>query len=134
MSKLSSFAAGLGVLALLGTSPVVHAAEEVTLSNGFNLLCDHREQAGDKVRLFTSQGNSNFVEVDAAEIASVDTVPDPPPAAEPNAAVAPKLTNADVHELIARAGANHNLDVDLLASVVRAESGGNIHAVSRTGA
>ena len=33
-----------------------------------------------------------------------------------------------------RAGASHNLDVDLLASVVRAESGGNIHAVSRTGA
>jgi soluble lytic murein transglycosylase-like protein len=29
---------------------------------------------------------------------------------------------------------HHNLDVDLLASVVRAESGGNIHAVSRTGA
>jgi soluble lytic murein transglycosylase-like protein len=36
--------------------------------------------------------------------------------------------------MIARAGAHHNLDVDLLASVVRAESGGNIHAVSRTGA
>jgi soluble lytic murein transglycosylase-like protein len=48
--------------------------------------------------------------------------------------VAAKLTNTDVHELITRAGLNHNLDVDLLASVVRAESGGNIHAVSRTGA
>jgi soluble lytic murein transglycosylase-like protein len=46
----------------------------------------------------------------------------------------PKLTDADVHQLISKAGANHNLDVDLLASVVRAESGGNIHAVSRTGA
>ena len=39
-----------------------------------------------------------------------------------------------MHELIARAGADHNLDVDLLASVVRAESGGNIHAVSHAGA
>ena len=36
--------------------------------------------------------------------------------------------------MISKAGASHNLDVDLLASVVRAESGGNIHAVSRTGA
>ena len=134
MSKLSSFAAGLGVLALLGTSPVAHAAEEVTLSNGFNLLCDHREQAGDKVRLFTTRGSSNFVEVDAAEIASVDEVPDPPPATAPKVAAEPKLTNADVHQLISQAGATHNLDVDLLASVVRAESGGNIHAVSRTGA
>src|ERR1700722_15226699 len=102
MSKLSIFATGLGVLALLGISPVVHAAEEVTLCNGYNLLCDHREQAGDKVRLFTTQGSSNFVEVDAAEIASVDMVPDPPLAAVPSVAVAPRLTNADVHELIAR--------------------------------
>jgi hypothetical protein len=133
MNKLSTFAAGL-VLALLGTSPAVHAAEEVTLRNGYNLLCDHREQAGDKVRLFTSKGSGNFVEVDAAEIASVDQVPDPPPAAAPKVAVEPKLTNADVHQLISQAGAAHNLDVDLLASVVRAESGGNIHAVSRTGA
>ncbi len=44
------------------------------------------------------------------------------------------LTQADVHQLMAKAGATHNLDVDLLASVVRAESGGNIRAVSRTGA
>jgi hypothetical protein len=134
MSKMSIFAAGLGVLALLGTAPVLQAAEEVTLRNGFNLLCDHREQAGDRVRLFTSQGSSNFVEVDAAEIVSVDMVPDPPPAIVPKGAAEPKLTNADVHQLISQAGANHNLDVDLLASVVRAESGGNIRAVSRTGA
>ena len=99
-----------------------------------SLLCDHREQAGDKVRLFTTRGSSNFVEVDAAEIASVDEVPDPPPATAPKVAAEPKLTNADVHQLISQAGATHNLDVDLLASVVRAESGGNIHAVSRTGA
>jgi soluble lytic murein transglycosylase-like protein len=134
MRKVSTFVCRLGVLGLLGIVPALHAAEEVTLKNGFNLLCDHREQAGDKVRLFTSQDSSNFVEVNADEITSVDTVPDPPPAAQPKAAVAPRLTNADVHELIARAGAHHNLDVDLLASVVRAESGGNIHAVSRTGA
>jgi soluble lytic murein transglycosylase-like protein len=133
MSKVSAFGCWLGLLGLLGIVPVLHAAEEVTLKNGFNLLCDHREQAGDKVRLFTSSGSNNFVEVDATEIASVDTVPDPVPAV-PKAAVAPRLANSDVHELIAHAGAHHNLDVDLLASVVRAESGGNIHAVSRTGA
>jgi transglycosylase-like protein with SLT domain len=134
MSKMSIFASWLGVLALLGTVPALQAAEEITLKNGFNLLCDHREQAGDRVRLFTSRDNGNFVEVDAAEIASVDAVPDPPPAAVPIPAPVPKLTNADVHQLIAQAGVNHNLDVDLLASVVRAESGGNILAVSRTGA
>ena len=132
MSKMSTFAGWMGVLALLGTVPALHAAEKITLRNGFNLLCDHREQAGDRVRLFTSPDSGNFVEVDVAEITAVEVVPDPPPV--PTAATEPKLTSADVHQLIAQAGANHNLDVDLLASVVRAESGGNIHAVSRTGA
>jgi hypothetical protein len=133
MSKMSTFGCWLGLLALLGAVPAVHAAEEVTLTNGFNLLCDHREETGGRVRLYTSQGSGNFVEVDAAEIASVDTVPDPP-AATSGGVTEPKLTDADVHQLISKAGASHNLDVDLLASVVRAESGGNIHAVSRTGA
>jgi soluble lytic murein transglycosylase-like protein len=36
--------------------------------------------------------------------------------------------------MLARAGHEHNLDVDLLASLVKAESGGNARAVSRTGA
>jgi Transglycosylase SLT domain len=130
MSKVSFPGHCWVVLVLLGMVPALQAAEDVTLRNGFNLRCDHREQAGDKVRLYTTQGSSNFVEVDAAEIASVETVPDPPAAVMSQ----PKLTNADLHELMTTAGANHNLDVDLLASVVRAESGGNIHAVSRTGA
>ena len=133
MKKMSVFAGWLAVLALPGIVPALQAAEQVTLKNGYNLLCDHREQEGDRVRLFTSKDSGNFVEVDAAEILSVDAVPDPPVAA-PLAAAEPRLTNSDVHELIARAGADHNLDVDLLASVVRAESGGNIRAVSRTGA
>jgi hypothetical protein len=135
MSQMSIFGSWLGVLALLGAVPAVHAAEEVTLTNGFHLLCDHREETGGKVRLFTSKGSGNFVEVDAAEIASVNTVPDPPAVTAPGEGITePKLTDADVHQLISKAGASHNLDVDLLASVVRAESGGNIHAVSRTGA
>ena len=36
--------------------------------------------------------------------------------------------------MLTRAGADHNLDVDLLASVVKAESDGNARAVSRAGA
>jgi len=135
MSKMSIVGSFLGALALLGAVPAVQAAEQVTLRNGFNLLCDHREQAGDRVRLFTSPGSGNFVEVDAAAIASVESVPDlAAPQAAGGRVSEPKLTDADVHQLISQAGANHNLDVDLLASVVRAESGGNIHAVSRTGA
>jgi hypothetical protein len=132
MNKVSVPVRWWVVLVLAGTVPALHAAEDVTLRNGYNLHCDHREQDGGKVRLYTSQGSSNFVEVDAADIASIEVVPDPP--LPPAVVSEPKLTSADLHELMTRAGASHNLDVDLLASVVRAESGGNIHAVSRTGA
>ena len=44
------------------------------------------------------------------------------------------LTQADLREMLTRAGSEHNLDVDLLASVVKAESDGNTKAVSRAGA
>jgi soluble lytic murein transglycosylase-like protein len=36
--------------------------------------------------------------------------------------------------MLSRAGADHNLDVDLLASLVKAESNGNTRALSRAGA
>ena len=39
-----------------------------------------------------------------------------------------------MHEMLLHAGTAHNIDEDLLASVVRAESGGQVRAVSRTGA
>jgi len=44
------------------------------------------------------------------------------------------LSPADLREMLAKAGVDHNLDVDLLASLVKAESGGNVRAVSPAGA
>ena len=44
------------------------------------------------------------------------------------------MTADEMHPLLAHAGVAHRIDEDLLASVVRAESGGQTHAVSRTGA
>ncbi len=134
MTRVSIFGSCVAVLALLGSVPALRAAEEVTLTNGFHLSCNHRELVDGKVRLFTNRDSDNFVEIDAAEIAAVDIIPDPPLAPPAARASEPKLTDTDVRQLISKAGATHNLDVDLLASIVRAESGGNIHAVSRTGA
>ena len=81
-------------------------------------------------------GNTNFVEVDAAEIASSEHVdlPAAPPKTTSASRTTGKLTDAELHELLTRAGTAHDLDVDLLASVVRQESGGNARAVSRAGA
>ena len=44
------------------------------------------------------------------------------------------LTPAEMRQLLTRAGALHNIDADLLASVVQAESAGNVLAVSHAGA
>jgi len=123
-------------LSLLVASGAAHAAEHVTLTNGFDLICDHHSATGDRVRLYMDSGNTNFVEVDAAEIASSEHVD--LPVIPPKGTSAPhsdaRLTDTELHELLARAGTAHDLDVDLLASVVRQESGGNARAVSRTGA
>ena len=114
------------------------AAEHITLRNGFDLICDHRELAGDHVRLYMTANDPNFMEVPVADILTSEFVqlPSPPKPAEAPLASAQETapTPAEIHQMIAKAGAAHDLDVELLASVVRAESNGNVHAVSRAGA
>jgi soluble lytic murein transglycosylase-like protein len=126
------------------------AAERVTLRNGFEMRCDHHAEAEGRVRLYLSAGEDNYIEFAPQEIAGVEQVADPPPPtvaneptgdpATPNPELVREATNdaklspADLHEILAKAGGDHNLDVDLLASLVRAESGGNARAVSRAGA
>jgi hypothetical protein len=123
---------------LAALAPVAWAAESVTLSNGFDVHCHHHAQVEGRVRLFLSPGEDSYLEVNPEDVTAVEQVPDPPstPASTAAAKANPdaKLSPADLGEMLANAGKVHNLDVDLLASVVKAESGGNAHAVSRTGA
>lgn len=117
-------------------------AERVTLRGGAQFDCVRREADGDQVRLYllpavsnTLGESSNYVQVPAASVLSVESIPDPPPPAKSaaSASVAP-LTPAEMVQMLSRAGSQHNIDADLLASVVKAESNGNVHAVSRAGA
>ncbi|HTV08744.1 MAG TPA: lytic transglycosylase domain-containing protein [Candidatus Aquilonibacter sp.] len=109
---------------------MAHAYDHVTLRNGFSYDCAHREALPDgRVRLFLSSGDSNYIDLPAAEIESVATLPDPPAAAKTSAA-----SSTDVRSLLSQAGQEHDIDVELLASIVHAESGGYAHAVSRAGA
>jgi soluble lytic murein transglycosylase-like protein len=134
----------LGLLAL-AVCPLAGAMEHVTLKNGFAVDCVRREVVGDRVRLYlVDQGanapdESNYFEVAADSVVSVETVADPPPAAAPpqKPSITSQLsapTKEEMHQMLAHAGAAHHIDEDLLASVVRAESGGQVRAVSRTGA
>ena len=135
--------AAAGVLTLLVAGPLARAAEHIVLRNGFEVDCLRREVSGDRVRLYflpnaSGSGQANFLEVAADSVVRVDQLAD-----SASAAVAPadirespqaQPTKAEMQEMLAHAGSAHHIDADLLASLVRAESGGNVRAVSRTGA
>ncbi len=107
-----------------------HAAETATLTTGYDLRCDHHVTDGAKTRLYTDA--DSYIEVATASIASFVQLPDPLPVVPaPRAAV---LAPAELHEILGGAGKAHDLDVDLLAAVVHAESAGRAHARSRAGA
>jgi hypothetical protein len=133
----------IAALAVVATVPAARAGERVTLSNGFEIDCHHHIQLQNQIRIYLSAGEDNYIERHPEDIASIETVPDPPvppelmqtaPTALTKASTDGRLSPADLSEMLAMAGHQHNLDVDLLASLVKAESGGNAHAVSRAGA
>ena len=132
-------------LAMMLVCPFAHAMEHVTLKNGFELDCVRRESVGNKIRLYLARngsvamGDANYLEVAADLVVRVETVADiqdPVTAVKsPNpATIMAAPTKEEMYEMLAHAGAAHHIDEDLLASVVRAESGGHVTAVSRTGA
>jgi soluble lytic murein transglycosylase-like protein len=116
--------------------------EHVTLQNGFSYDCTRQEPVdASHVRLYLFSADAsqptNYIDLAKEAIASVETLPDPPRPAPPAVAVAPpqaKLLEADIPTLLAKASVERNIDVDLLAAVIHAESGGNTKAVSRAGA
>jgi len=124
-------------MAAAATMPA-HGLERLNLSNGQTQDCVRHEDVGDdRVRIYTNE--ESYIEIRASQIASVDVLPDPVAAAPSvHAAVMTpdpaKLTPLELHEMLAQAGQQHNIDADLLASIVMAESGGQTKAVSRTGA
>ena len=135
----------LAVVCALGATfwlaPAGRAAEVVTLRNGFQMRCDHHAQTDGYVRLYMSAGENNYIQLPPGEIAKVAHVAGPAlsdkasvAAAAPKLSDSARLSHADLAQMLAKAGLRHNLDVDLLASVVSAESGGNPQAVSRAGA
>ena len=148
--------AGAVALIAAACSPL-RAAERVALVNGFTVDCLRHETMGDRTRLVIAEPSGTteaaYMDVAAGAIASIAVTADPviaTPAAKTGrlaakgtavglegsaaAAEARPMTAEQMHPLLAQAGMAHRIDEDLLASVVRAESGGQTPAVSRTGA
>jgi soluble lytic murein transglycosylase-like protein len=139
-------ACGTGVLAALCLTIPARGAERITLANGFDLICNHHQFVDGRVRVFPMAEDADYFELKPEAIAGYETVPDPPIAKSSDASAErspastgvkkaeTRLTAADLHQLLSKAGAEHNVDEDLLASVVKAESNGNVRATSRAGA
>jgi len=123
----------LGAACLAASALPARAAEHITLRSGFTYDCVRHEAVdGGKVRVYPTDAES-FIELSADQIVSVETLPDPPPVVVAKT-LAPAAEVVDVPVLLAKAGAQHNIDVELLASLVKAESGGHAKAVSHAGA
>src|SRR5947208_2211145 len=119
------FALALATLAALSSVPAL-AAERITLRSGSQLDCIRQEPAGDHIRLYlltavATRDAVNYVEVPAASVVSVESIPDLPaiPAAQSGTYSTAPLTQAEVTQMLVRAGTQHNIDADLLASVIK---------------
>jgi len=116
------------------------AAESAILRNGFSIRHERRRVIGDITRLYIDGGQSSFVDIPTAEIDHFETVADAPaPAAapaprqlQPSAAISPHPF--DLNQAVKDASGTYQLDPDLVTSVIRAESGFNVRAVSPKGA
>jgi soluble lytic murein transglycosylase-like protein len=117
------------------------AASLVHLRSGSDLVCDHQKNLDGKIRLYLTPADDSYLDVAVTDIVGQEPVQiqpadanagAPPTAAATVASAAP--SHLDLEELLHQAGAEHHLDPDLLASVVRAESGGHAHVVSPAGA
>ncbi len=149
----------LGAVAIAGIAVATlpcFAGEVAVLRNGFTIQHERREVVGDVTRLYVSADGASFVDVPTADIDHYEEAPDPPASesgtSDEAKSKAPLLANyarngapisrpnfpapgsLDLHEVVNAASGRYRLDPDLVNSVIKAESGFNVRAVSPKGA
>ena len=110
------------------------AADSAILRNGFSIRHERREIIGAVTRLYIDGDQSSFVDIPTAEIDHFESLPD---AAIPLADPPPVSTTPhpfDLTQAVKDASGTYRLDPDLVTSVIRAESGFNVRALSPKGA
>jgi hypothetical protein len=138
--------AGVASLFSLASLPCP-ASDSAVLRNGFSIRHERRQVIGTITRLYLNADGSSFVDVPTVEIDHVEELPSDvaTPALEPAKdtpspdsklqASAKKIAQpVDLNEVVNAASGTYRLDPDLVNSVIRAESGFNVHAVSPKGA
>ena len=122
---------GLAAALLLMPSLPASAAEMALLRNGFSIRHERHEPRQAMTRLYFTESQDNFVDIPSTEIVGYEAIEALPAPAAPVAAPAPAPT---LDAVLDAAGSRNNIDPDLIASVIRAESAFNPNAVSRKGA
>jgi len=141
--QIGVWAAAITLLAL--TALPCLAADSAVLRNGFAIRHERREVIGTITRLYVNGDKSSFVdvpteEIDHFEALPVEVAPVEPRKGEPasNARLQTSAENlgrpVDLNEVVKAASGTYRLDPDLVNSVIRAESGFNVRAVSPKGA
>jgi hypothetical protein len=115
------------------------AGEVAVLKNGFTIQHERREVVGELTRLYVSADGASYVDVPTANIDHYEEAPDPPDPAYPKsdkgqAISFPGRPKTDLSELVNEASGRYRLDPDLVNSVIKAESGFNVRAISPKGA
>jgi soluble lytic murein transglycosylase-like protein len=150
-----------GFVLLLGMLGLEASATDIAiLRNGFTIRHESRAPLGETTRLFLTPDGSSFVDVPTSEIIEIEKNVGPAPAAEksdPSAVVAPAepvptpapalaaqrvaapgpaslAAPVDLSQTVNAAGQRYRLDPDFINSVIRAESGFKVHAISPKGA
>ena len=120
------------IVFLAGTS---FAADSAILRNGFSIRHQHRQVIGTITRLYVNADDASFVDIPTAEIDHFEALPDDfPSLAKKPAATENPSRPIDLNDVIENASGIYRLDPDLVNSVIRAESGFNVRAVSPKGA
>jgi soluble lytic murein transglycosylase-like protein len=120
------------------------ATDVAILRNGFTIRHESRAPMGDTTRLFLTSDGASFVDIPTAEIDRIEPDLTPPSAPEksspetvataPLQPPPPAPPSVDVSQVVSAASDRYRLDPDLINSVIRAESGFKVHAVSPKGA
>jgi hypothetical protein len=135
------------IFALVIATLPCFAGELAVLKNGFSIKHDRRQIVGQLTRLYVSADGASFVDVPTAEIEHFEVAPedgmDAPPFAKKATNGAQKAASTgvypagpviDLSRVVNEASGRYRLDPDLVNSVIKAESGFHVRAVSPKGA
>ena len=124
------------------------ATDLAVLRNGFSIRHERRQVIGAVTRLYVSTDGSSYVDVPTLEIEHFEAAPVEVAASGarlpasrnhvsgfgPAASAQNTMPPVDLNAVVAAASGKYRLDPDLVNSVIRAESGFNVRAVSPKGA